>query len=171
MHVKVITKPITKLLKYLPIPFLYACGYYFKISIFIKNLGSQTFPGGRLNILVTYAFGNLREIIPGIVPSVNAGEEKEVDLKGQTMWGILAQGHALFLANLIDVAGNFVPLCNERSQLLQKQNLGYHVHTFYSLTRGELYTLIALWISVASTILLNIEKIMNVLRFLMPPIN
>ena len=66
IHLTIRTKPLTKFLKCIPIPAftgLYVCGHRFEISISVENLGSQMFPGGNLNILVSYAFGNLSEVI------------------------------------------------------------------------------------------------------------
>jgi hypothetical protein len=144
-------------------------------------LGSQPFNGGTVNVFVTYAFGNLSEQMSGTVPlvAVNASGESLVDLKGRDKWGVLANGHALFWANLGDANGNFVPLYDEKSQLLQTQKLEiqkqqinvYHIHTFYSLTRGELYTLIALYLNILLAILLNRDSLMELLRRLIAFIN
>ncbi len=167
IHVTIITKPLTKFLKYIPIPAflgLYVCGHLFEISVFAENLGSQIFPGGNLNIFVTYAFGNLREVITGSAPTIRGGEKRQIDLKGRNKWGVLAQGHAIFRVELIDSAGNDVlPLYDKDGKPLQPQILIMHdkegrsipkgvthVHTFYSLSRGELYTLIALLVNVVA---------------------
>lgn len=151
INVTIRTKPLTKFLRYIPIPALsglYACGHHFEISISVENLGSQMFPGGNLNILIRYAFGNLSEVIPGTVPAVSGGENRLIDLKGRDKWGVLAQGHALFLAKLRDSVGKDVPLYDSEAQPLQAQPGGYfHIHSIYSLSRGELHTLIALLVS------------------------
>jgi len=134
-------------------------------------LGPKPFGGGIINVFVKYAFGNLFEQISGAVPLVDANCESEVDLKGAEKWGVLANGHALFLANLTDAKGNSMPLYNEKSQPLQRQQDGYHIHTFYSLTRGELYTLIALYLNILLTILLNRDSLIELFRRLIAFIN
>jgi len=154
VHVTIRTKPLTKFLKYIPIPSftgLYVCGHLFEISGSVENLGSQMFPGGHLNIVVRYAFGNLIEVMTGAVPAVSGGEKHPIDFKGRDKWGVLAQGHALFLAKLIDSVGKDVPFYDREARPLQAQPSGLtHIHSFYSLSRGELYTLIALLTSVVA---------------------
>jgi len=159
IQAKIKTKPITRLLKIIPVPFLYVQGHNFKISISIKNWGPVKFSGGKIVILVSYAFGNLFEKMDGMVPSIDANNEVIVDLNGKDKWGILAHGHALLLALLFDSQGNLIQLCNEKRQLLQIQSGGYHVHSFYSLTRGEIYVLVALYVNVLMVILANYDKL------------
>jgi hypothetical protein len=178
ISLRIKTKPITILLRLIPVPFLYVHGHNFKISISVKNLGPQSFNGGTVNVFVTYAFGNLFEQMSGTIPSVDANGESPVDLKGKDKWGVLANGHALFLANLSDANGNFVPLYDEKSQLLQKQKLDqkqqidvYHIHSFYSLTRGELYTLIALYLNILLTILAYRDSLIELFRRLLAFLN
>lgn len=162
IHVNVITKPLTRFFRYIPIPAfigLYVCGHLFKISATIKNLGPQAFPGGRLSILIRYAFGNLFEIMAVDVQSVQGGEESSLDFKGKDRWWVLAQGHAIFLGKLIETStGNRVTLHDKNANPLQPQPVkfpytktpqnAFHIHSIYSLTRGEFYTLIALLLSV-----------------------
>jgi len=154
IHVTIRTKPLTRFLKYIPIPAftgLYVCGHLFEISGFVENLGSQMFPGGDLKIVVTYAFGNLTEFVRGVVPAANNGEKHPIDFKGRDKWGVLAQGHALFLAKLVDSAGKDVSFYDGEARPLQQQPNGLtHIHSLYSLSRGELYTLIALLTSVVA---------------------
>lgn len=179
IYVKIKTKPITRILRFIPFPF-YVHGHNFKISISIKNLGSQTFNGGTINIFVRYAFGNLKEQMSGTIPLINSSEEQLVDFKGRDKWGVLAHGHALFYATINDLKGNIIPLCDEKSQPLQIQPIivttfkksqllqipigAYHVHSFYSLTRGEIYTLIALYLNVVLIVFLNYDKLVEIFR-------
>ena len=86
LHVKIKTKPLTRLLRAIPFP-SYAHGHNFKISISVKNLGSQQFKGGTISIFVRYAFGNLTEQMNGTIPVINPSEEQMVDLKGRDKWG------------------------------------------------------------------------------------
>jgi len=182
------TKPITRLLRFIPVPFLHVHGHNFKISISVKNLGTQTFNGGAMSIFVQYAFGNLQEQIKGAIPSIDAKKECLIDLHGNDELGVLAHGHALFYANISDLQGNLIPLYDEKSQALQIQAIiittynenrqavqrpifVYQVHTFYSLTRGEIYTLIALYTNILLTILVNGDRIVEVFRKLLEWIN
>ena len=167
LHVKIRTKPLTRLLKVIPIPFLYVHGHNFKISITIKNFGPQRFNGGRIWIRVTYAFGNLNEEIEETVQSIDAHKERVVDSKEQDNLGVLANGHALFWAELSESQSGIVRLFDEKSKPLQLQHLTvdgrtrnvYQVHSFYSLTRGEIYTLTALYVNVLLVILANWDKL------------
>lgn len=166
LHLKVKTNPITRFLKFIRIPFFYVNGSSFKISASIKNLDSQQFQGGKLQIIVTYAFGNLFESIPAQVGAIKPKDEAKVDFQGQDKWGVLAHGHALFWARVWDNKGNSVQLYDENSKQLAIQKQGYHVHTFHSLTPGELYSLIALTVTslafvtnVILTIMINYDKL------------
>jgi len=87
LQVNIKTKPYTRLLKYIPVLFLYVHGNHFKISISIKNLGSARFNGGELRVLIFFAFGNLKEQLPVTVPSIDINEEIELDLRGHDTWG------------------------------------------------------------------------------------
>jgi hypothetical protein len=166
MHVKIKTQPKTRLLGYIPIPFLYVHGNSFKISVFIRNSGNLKFNGGEIVILIKYAFGNLSESIRSAVQPVTAGEEIEVDLKGKSVWGVLAHGHSLFLVTLYEKQQTlvFVQLYNEKLEKLEHQEGGYHIHSFYSLTRGEIYTLIALYVNILLAVLLNYERLLDAFR-------
>jgi hypothetical protein len=159
IHIDTFTKPLTKFLRYIPLPSsagLYVCGHEFEISGFVENFGNQTFSGGNLHIVIKYAFGNLHEEINTAVPMVNIGEKQPINL-GQK-WGVLAQGHAIFLAKLTDSTGSIIPLYNKTGKQLPLQKDDYtHIYSFYSLSRGELYTLIALLIN-AVALLINIFK-------------
>jgi len=161
-YVKIRTKPIAKLFGYYVKFPLYVHGHHFKISISITNMGATTFNGGRIEVRVLYAFVRFPEIMSAPVSPIDAGDTVEVNLKGK--WGVLAHGHALLLAELYDIQNNSFPLCDEKSELLAKQDNGYHIHSFYSISRGELYTLTALYVSVLSAILLNYDKLVELFR-------
>lgn len=175
IRVKIKTKAITRLLKFIPIFFFYVNGGSFKVTLYIKNFSSQQFQGGIIRILVTYAFGNLYENITerlGVIDLDN--KEVRIDVPGK--WGVLAHGYALFYVNLQDSSQNIVPLCDDNRRPLQIQQIGqngaqwYHIHTFHALTPGELYTLLALSVSSLALILnftlqiiLNLDKIHAIL--------
>lgn len=162
LHVDVTTKPQTRLLKYLPVPFLYVHGNHFKISISIKNLGSAKFNGGEIRVLIKYAFGNLSEGLRVKIPAIDVDVTTELDLTGKNRWGVLAHGHTLILAEVFLPAGNTIQLYDKDGEQLAHQNGGYHVQSFYSLSRGELFTLIALYTNILLAILLNYEEIIDV---------
>ena len=90
-----------------------------------------------------------------------------MDFEGHDIWGVLAQGHALFWAYVVDSAGKTIDLCDEKGGKLPKQlDWGSHVHTFHSLGFGELCALLALLVNtiafVANILLtsfVNIEKL------------
>lgn len=147
LNVKIKTKPITIPFKVIRVPFMYVSGSHFKISALIKNLDSQTIQGGQLQITVSYAFGNFFERMTGYVNEIRPQQEVKVDFQGNVKWGVEANGHAIFFAVFFDSAGNEIVLCDERSHPLDRQRLGYHVHTFHALTVGELYTLMALTVN------------------------
>jgi len=81
--------------------------------------------------------------------------------KDKDTWGVLAHGHSLFLAEVVLSSGNSIQLYSEERKKLQRQKNGCHVHSFYSLSRGELYTLIALYMNILLIILLNYEKLIE----------
>ncbi|MFX0210849.1 MAG: hypothetical protein ACFFDT_33025 [Candidatus Hodarchaeota archaeon] len=143
-QVKIKTKAVTRFLKIIPIPFLYVNGGKFKVNARVKNFSSQPFQGGKLKLIVTYAMGRLPEWIIGNIGQIPVDGEIEVDFQGHETQGVLANGHALFWAELFDARNISNQLVNEKNQRLQKQELGFHVHTFHALTPGELFTLIAL---------------------------
>ena len=103
LEIKVKTEPITRFLRFVRILFFYVGGSNFKISASVKNLSSQQFPSGNLLIIVTYAFGDLFELIPARVGSIEPNKEIEVDFQGHDNWGVLAQGHALFWATIVEI--------------------------------------------------------------------
>jgi len=166
--VKIRTKPLARLFGfcgYYWVKFpLYVHGHHFKISISIKNMGATIFNGGRIEVRVSYAFVRFPELMRFSVSPINVGDTVEVDLKGRDKWGVLAHGHALLLAKLYDNQNKPIPLYNEKSELLEEQDNGYHVHSFYSLSRGELYTLIALYVGILSAIVLNYDKLIELAR-------
>ncbi len=175
LNISIKTKPITTPFKIIRVPFMYVSGSHFKISALITNLGSQTIQGGQLQIKVNYAFGNFFEQMIGYVNGViRPQEEVKVDFLGNVKWGVEANGHAIFLALFYDNTGNLIPLCDKQSRPLGLQfdrvgaPLGYHVHTFHSLTVGELYTLMALTVNsiafitnIILTALLNGTKLLE----------
>jgi hypothetical protein len=166
LNISIKTKPITKLLHFLRVPFLYVGGSNFRISAKIKNFGSEQFQGGVITIFVKYAFGNLTELIEMGVEKIDPEKEVTVNFKGHDVWGVLAQGHALFWVYVVDKANKFVDLCDDNGKPLQRQMdmeavdderllkrvYRYHVHTFHSLGFGELCALIALFINTAAFI-------------------
>lgn len=172
-YVKIRTKPLAKLFGirgfyWVRFP-LYIHGHDFRISISITNMGTTKFNGGKVIVRVFYAFVKFPENIPADVPPIDAGNT--VKLKNLGKWGVLAHGHALFLADLLEKVSptqyKLIPLCNEKSNLLDRQDNGYHIHSFYALSRGELYTLTALYVSVFSVFLLNFDKIIELFRRLL----
>ena len=163
LNVKIKTKPITKLLNLIRIPFFYVGGGNFRITANIKNFDSVQFQGGLITIFIRYAFGNLTELIQMKVGAIEPQKEVKVDFKGHDIWGVLAQGHALFWVNVVDKTTKPIDLCDEKGETLQKQ-LDWeapddekqltpkpvyrcHIHTFHSLGFGELYSLIALLVN------------------------
>jgi hypothetical protein len=144
LYVRLKTKPLTRILRFVRILFLYTSGCNFKISAYVKNLDSVQFQGGTLRILVTYAFGSLYERINGKVGLIEPESEVKVDFKGSDVWGVLANGHALFWVNVYDNTNTAIVLCNKKAKPLQKQKAGYHLHAFHAMTFGELISLIAL---------------------------
>ena len=163
LNVKIKTKPITKLLHFIRIPFFYVSGGNFRITAKIKNFDSAEFQGGAITILIRYAFGNLTELIQMRVDAIEPQKEVKVDFKGHDIWGVLAQGHALFWVYVVDKATKPIDLCDEKGKTLQRQPdteasddekqllpkivYRYHVHTFHSLSFGELCSLIALMVN------------------------
>ena len=171
LHLKVKTNPITRFLRFIRIPFFYVNGSNFRISASVANLGFQQFQGGKLQIVVTYAFGNLVESIPAQVGEIKPKDELKVDFQGQDKWGVLAHGHALFWVTFYDNNGKPIQLYDEKSNPLAVQQNGFHIHTFHALTPGELYSLIALTVTsialitdVILTIIINLDKLLSVLN-------
>jgi hypothetical protein len=172
LYVKIKTKPITVFLRFIRILFFYVNGGNFRVSAYVKNLDSVKFQGGQLKILVTYAFGQLEEAIEGKIGVIEPGKVTKVDFEGADKWGVVANGHALFWANVVDNNG-LVTLCDENSRPLNKQPDGYHVHTFHALSVAEFFTLTALLVNslafIANIILtsyINREKLTNAWSFL-----
>lgn len=60
---------------------------------------------------------------------MSGGEKHPIDFKGRDKWGVLAQGHALFLAKLIGSAGKDVPFYDREAQPLQPQPSGLTPHS------------------------------------------
>jgi hypothetical protein len=181
LSVTVKTKPITLFFRVIRILFFYVNGSHFRISSYVKNFDSPTFQGGKLTVYVKYAFGQLYEEIEGKVGAIKQGEKVRVDFEGANKWGVVANGHALFLANLVDNNGNLVALCDEDKKSLQKQEftvgkrdlVGYHVHTFHALSLAEFFSLTALFVNslafIANVILItyvNQEKLSDAWSFL-----
>jgi len=77
--------------------------------------------------------------------------------------GVLAHGHSLFLADVVLPVGNAIQLYSKDGKKLDRQDGGYHVHSFYSLSRGELYTLIALYTNILLVILLNHKELIEII--------
>lgn len=182
LYVRIRTKPITRFLRFIHIPFFYVGGSHFRISAYITNFEATQFQGGELDITVRYAFGSLAEFIIGKIGAIDPNKEVKADFEGNDTWGVLAQGHALFMVRVVDKARNPVNLCDENGKPLQGQlhmkgkyengqlskipEYRYHVHTFHSLTAGELYSLIALTVNtvafatnVVLTIIVNDKSI------------
>jgi len=163
LNVKIKTKPITKLLHYIRIPFFYVGGGHFRITAQIKNFDSVRFQGGVITILIRYAFGNLTERIQMNIGAIEPKKEVKLDFEGHDIWGVLAQGHCLFWANIIDNTNKPIDLCNEDGKPLEKQSeieatedgkqivqkpvYRSHIHTFHSLGFGELCALLALGVN------------------------
>ena len=173
LSVTIKTKPITIFFRFIRILFFYVNGGNFKISAYVKNLDSSKFQGGKLIVQVRYAFGQLGESIEGKVGAIDPKKKVKVDFEGADKWGVLANGHALFWANVVDSNGHSVGLCCEDSKSLQKQELGYHVHTFHALSLAEFYSLTALFVNsiafIANIILtayVNREKLSDIGKFL-----
>lgn len=188
-YVKIKTSPIYEIRgHYLAVP-LYVHGYHFQISISITNLGPTKFNGGAIFVHVFFAFGQFREEIHADVEPIDVGKTIEVNLKGQDKWGVLAQGHALFVVELgektsttqsiltpcdkiefeqkiFGIQYKSIPICNKDSKVLEKQENGYHIHSFYSLSRGESYTLTALYVSISSIFILNYDKIIGLFKII-----
>lgn len=152
LHIKVRTEPCTRFAK-LRIPILYVGGRHFLISAKAENCDKTPFPGGDIIFTVTFALGNLKIQIPGTIGRVDAGKETEIVFTHGTKFGVLSQGHALFWAIVVDSSKKIRWLCDEDSKPLAIQEFGFHVHTFHSLTMGELYSLIAL--AVTSTVFIT----------------
>lgn len=97
LSVTVKTKPITKYFKFVRVLFFYVNGHNFKISAYVKNHDlTQQFQGGKLVLYVTYAFGTLMEKIEGKIGLIEPTKGVKVDFEGADVWGVLANGHALF---------------------------------------------------------------------------
>jgi hypothetical protein len=186
--VKIKTNPIYEIHgHFINVP-LYVHGYHFRISISITNKGPARFNGGRLFVNVLFAFGEFGEKIEANVEPIDVGQTLEINLNGHDKWGVLAQGHALFLAELGEKASTTtqsvliphngkagqtynikyksIPICDKDSRVLDRQEKGYQVLSFYSLSRGESYTLIALYLSIFSIFILNYDKIVGLLKLL-----
>ncbi len=162
LNVRIKTKPITKLFHFIRIPFFYVSGGHFRISARIKNFDSAQFQGGAITIFIRYASGNLTELIQMRVDAIEPQQEVNVDFRGHDIWGVLAQGHALFWVYVDDKANKPIDLCDEEGKPLQKQLdteavndknqfvkwvHRYHVHTFHSLGFGEFFSLLALLVN------------------------
>ena len=185
LNVKIKTKPITKFFYIGRVPFFYVGGGSFIVSTRIKNMGSTTFQGGILKIVVEYAFTKFKETLEARIGAIEAQSEITVEAgKKGAILGVLSQGHAIFWAEVIDNANNSVDLCDAKGVMLAKQlmpvfefNNGkwlknavyrYQVHSFHSLTSGELYALIAIaastfvfLINVFLTIIVNFQKLVE----------
>jgi hypothetical protein len=183
LNVKVKTKPITRFLHVGRVPFFYVGGGSFRVTARIKNFGSTPFQGGTLKIVIEYAFTKFQETIEARIGAIGAQNEIIVDAgKKGAILGVLSQGHAIFWAEVVDNANNPVDLCDEHGIMLTKQlmpvltftngswlkNAVYRcqVHSFHSLTAGELYTLMAIAVStvvflinVFLTIIVNFQKL------------
>ena len=173
---------------YVELP-LYAHGYHYQISISIKNIGDAKFHGGKIVVYVLFAFAQFKEKIEADVEPIDVGHTINVNLENEgDKWGVLAQGHALFMAELFEKTATnqsllvpcervacqsqtfatqykSIPIYNKDSKAIEKQEKGYHVHSFYALSRAESYTLTALYVSIFSVFILNFDKIVAVLRF------
>lgn len=163
------TKPITVFFRFIRIAFFYVNGSHFKISAHVKNRESSKFQGGKLTVEVNYAFGQLSERIEGKIGTIEPQKEAIVDFEGRDKWGVLANGHALFFANVEDNNGKPIELCGENLQPLEQQPFGYHVHTFHALSVAEFFSLTALFVNslafIANIILttyMNREKLSDI---------
>jgi hypothetical protein len=152
----------------LRIPILYVGGRHFIISAKAENFGKAPFQGGNIKFVVTFAFGNLHIEINGKIGKIEAGKKGDVIFDRGTKFGVLSQGHALFWAVVTDLNNNAVQLSNDEGKPITQQQYGFHVHTFHSLTMGELYSLIALTVTslafitnIVLTILLNQQELGN----------
>lgn len=167
-YVKIKTSPIAKFFGYYVKFPIYVHGHHFRISISITNRGTARFNGGKITVRVFYAFVKFPENIPADVPSIDVGKTFELTKSVLGRWGVLAHGHALFLADLLEPISatqyKIIPFCDEKSNLLYRQDTGYHIHSFYALSRGELYTLTALYVSIFSAFILNLDKIVVLFR-------
>jgi hypothetical protein len=170
-YIKIRTTPIAKFFGYyVKFPW-YVHGHHFRISIYIRNMDVKRFVGGLIQVVVSYGFVELPEIIRVPVPPIDIGNEVRIPLKGKL--GVLAHGHALFFAKLYDNRPlcygqeNLALLCDNNSQVLTMQPNGYHIHSFYALSKGELYTLTALFATILSSIILNYDKILGLFRSLL----
>jgi hypothetical protein len=173
LYVTIRTKPITRFFRFIRVPFFYVSGGNFRISACVKNIDSTKFQGGKLSVNVISAFGQLKLLIEGRVKPIDPKKEVEVDFEGHDVFGVLANGHALFFANVLDNANTLFVLCDEKSKALQKQELGYHVQTFHSLAVGEFFSLAALMVNsiafIANIILItyvNREKLSDIWNIL-----
>jgi hypothetical protein len=189
LYVEIKTKPIYEIRKRFVRTLLYVHGYHYQISVSIKNIGDNKFLGGKIVIYVLFAFGQFKEKMEADVLPIDIGQTVKVSLdKEGDKWGVLAQGHSLFLAEVFEKTATnqsllvpcervncpsqtfasqyrSIPIYNIDSKLIEKQEKGYHVHSFYSLSRGESYTLTALYISIFSLVILNFDKITAFFRF------
>jgi hypothetical protein len=183
LNVKVKTKPITRFLHFGRVPFFYVGGGSFRVTARIKNFDSTTFQGGMLKIVIQYAFTSFLETIEARIGAIEAHKEITVELGNKgVILGVLSQGHAIFWAEVVNNASNSVDLCDANGTSLGKQlheittfaNGSFsksavyrsQVHSFHSLTAGELYTLIAIEVStfvflinVFLTIIVNYQKL------------
>jgi hypothetical protein len=173
LHIQVKTKPVTSFAKIIRVPFFFVNGGNFLISAYAKNLGATTFNGGSISINVKYAFGQLWENIKGKIGKIEPGQTERIKLEGDK-WGVVASGHALFLASVLDDAGTPVQLKGKNSEVLETQENQYkkktveeyHVHTFHALTLSEFYSLTAITVNtlaflanIALNVYLNTSKL------------
>jgi hypothetical protein len=155
LNLVVKTKPTAVFFRFIRVIFFYVNGGHFLISVYAQNLDKHPrFEGGELRIHVKYAFGQLYEEIMGEIGPINPGETVKVKLEDSN-WGVVANGHALFLASVLDNDWNWVPLYDKDSKLLslrenpyRNRNFEeYHVHTFHAFSLAEFFSLTAVGIN------------------------
>lgn len=127
---------------------LYVSGSNFWIALSAKNMSESIFPGGTVRIAVAYPGTGtppLTERFVAKFPSLGARETSAIGIENH-VWGVLASGHALVYAQIEPHS----ELCDADGRRIEVFGLGYgyHVHSFYSQSRGELYTLVVLFVTI-----------------------
>lgn len=125
---------------------LYVSGSDFWIGLSVKNMDKKRSSAfSMVTITVAYSGTRLTEKFDAMLPSFEAEAIHEIRIDNH-LWGVLASGHALVYAQTHPPSN----LCDAHGRRIENYDpdLGSHVHSFYSQSRGELYTLVALGVTV-----------------------